>query len=501
MPTVHVCSKNKVFVNTPGLCYRAFSKTFAELPRSARIAARVLYTFPLLHNFMPLPLSLFWFRRDLRLDDNAGLYHALRGPLPVLPLFIFDRAILDDLTDKQDARVEFIHQAVTVLQRELEALGSAILVRYGHPEEVWADILREYPVAAVYTNHDYEPYALQRDNAITQLLQERHIPLHTFKDHVIFEKNDVVKSDGKPYTVFSPYKKQWLAKLHSKSAEPPAGQDQTAPLSFYLSAYPNEKYSSNFLRTKPLPVLTLQAMGFEPAGIAFPSPIVGRSIIKNYQATRDIPGVEGTSRLGIHFRFGTISIREKARHALDLSETYLSELIWRDFYSQILYHFPHVVGHAFRPEYDRIAWRDAPEDFEKWRLGQTGYPLVDAGMRQINTTGYMHNRVRMVVASFLTKHLLLDWRLGEAYFAQKLLDFDLASNNGGWQWAAGSGTDAAPYFRVFNPTLQAGKFDPQQQYIRAWVPEIGTPDYPPPMVEHTFARQRALAVYKQGLAK
>ncbi len=447
------------------------------------------------------PLSIFWFRRDLRLDDNAGLYHALRGPHPVLPLFIFDRAILDDLADKKDARVEFIHQAVTNLQRELEAMGSAMMVRYGQPDEVWADILQEYPVAAVYINHDYEPYATQRDTAIAQMLQLKNISLHTFKDHVIFEKAEVVKDDGKPYTVFTPYKKKWLEKLHSKWMEVPNDQQQAERISFYLAAYPNQQYFSNFLKTKPLPVPTLQSMGFEPAGIPFPSTIVTRSIINNYGATRDIPGVEGTSRLGIHFRFGTISIREKARHAQAWSETYLGELIWRDFYSQILYHFPRVVGHPFRPEYDRIAWRNAPEDFEQWCAGQTGYPLVDAGMRQLNATGYMHNRVRMVVASFLSKHLLLDWRLGEAYFAQKLLDFDLASNNGGWQWAAGSGTDAAPYFRVFNPELQAKKFDPNHQYIRAWVSEFGTSAYPPPMVEHAFARQRAIGAYKQGLAK
>ncbi len=446
-----------------------------------------------------MPLSIFWFRRDLRLDDNAGLYQALRGPLPVLPLFIFDRAILDDLPDRRDARVEFIHQAVTDLQRQLAAQGSTIVVRYGQPEEVWAELLAEYPVAAVYANHDYEPYAVQRDTAVAHMLQAKNIPLHTCKDHVIFEKAEVVKDDGKPYTVFTPYKKKWLSKLHSQWIEDPNAAGQTARTSFYLAAYPNQKYFDNLLKTKPLPVPELQAMGFEPAGIPFPAPVVARGLIKGYGATRDFPGVDGTSRLGVHFRFGTISIREKARHAESLSETYLGELIWRDFYSQILYHFPRVVGHAFRPPYDRIPWRSAPADFEQWCAGKTGYPLVDAGMRQLNATGYMHNRVRMVAASFLTKHLLIDWRQGEAYFAQKLLDFDLASNNGGWQWAAGCGTDAAPYFRVFNPLEQAKKFDPQNQYIRMWVPEFGTPDYPPPMVEHAFARQRALETYKKAL--
>ena len=448
---------------------------------------------------MPQPLSIFWFRRDLRLDDNAGLYQALRGPLPVLPLFIFDRAILDDLPDQRDARVEFIHRAITALEQQLAALGSAIVVRYGQPEAVLAELLEEYPVAAVYTNHDYEPYAVQRDTTIARLLQAKNIPLHTFKDHIIFEKAEVVKDDGKPYTVFTPYKKKWLTKLHSKWMEAPNEPDQSEPGSFYLHAYANRKYFSNLLKASPLPIPTLQAMGFEPAGIPFPDPVVARGIIKGYGSTRDFPGIDGTSRLGVHFRFGTISIREKARHAQSLSEVYLGELIWRDFYSQILYHFPQVVGHAFRPQYDRIPWRQAPADFEQWCVGKTGYPLVDAGMRQLNATGYMHNRVRMVVASFLTKHLLIDWRQGEAYFAQKLLDFDLASNNGGWQWAAGCGTDAAPYFRVFNPLEQAKKFDPQNRYIQRWVPEFGTPDYPPPMVEHAFARQRALETYKKAL--
>ena len=449
---------------------------------------------------MSQPITLFWFRRDLRLDDNAALCHALKGPHPVLPLFIFDRAILDDLEDKRDARVEFIHQAVSNLQRELEALGSAIEVRYGFPEEVLQDILDQYEVAAVYTNHDYEPYAIERDTAVEQLLQAKNIPFHTCKDHVIFEKSEVVKDNGEPYTVFTPYKKKWLTKLHSRWV--PAGDEPGLPdqISFYLASYPNQQYFSNFLKTKSLPVPTLQSMGFALSGISFPSPTVARSLIRNYQATRDTPGVEGTSRLGIHFRFGTISIREKARHASVLSETYLSELVWRDFYSQILHHFPRVVGHPFRPQYDRIPWRDAPADFEKWCTGQTGYPIVDAGMRQLNATGFMHNRVRMVVASFLTKHLLIDWRQGEAYFAQKLLDFDLASNNGGWQWAAGCGTDAAPYFRVFNPAEQTRKFDPQYQYIRTWVPDFNQPSYPPPMVEHAFARERAIATYKKALA-
>lgn len=448
---------------------------------------------------MSQPISIFWHRRDLRLDDNAGLYHALKVGSPVLSLFIFDHNILDDLPEKKDARVEFIHQAVADLKNGLEEMGSALIVRFGKPEEVWPQLLQEYNVAAVYANRDYEPYAIERDTFVANLLSQKNVPFRTFKDHVIFEKDEILKADGTPYTVFTPYSRRWLEKLQTKSMTVIAENGETETASFYLTSYPTAKYFSNFLKTNPLPAPSLSEVGFEPAGIKFPSVTVTRGLIKNYDKTRDFPGIEGTSRLGVHFRFGTISIREKARHAQRLNTTYLNELIWRDFYSQILAHFPHVVGHPFKPAYDRIPWRDAPEEFQLWCEGRTGYPIVDAGMRELNATGYMHNRVRMITASFLTKHLLLDWRLGEAYFAEKLLDFDLASNSGGWQWAAGCGTDAAPYFRIFNPTEQAKKFDPEFKYIRKWVPEFGTPTYPRPMVEHTFARERCLAAYKKGL--
>ena len=459
---------------------------------------------------MPQPkLSLFWFRRDLRLEDNAGLYHALKGlatdsnTYPVLPIFIFDREILDDLEDKKDARVEFIHQAVSDLKKRLEAMGSTLLIRFGKPQEIWPQLLQEFNIAAVYTNRDFEPYALERDQAVHQLLSANNIPFHTFKDHVIFEKDEVLKGDGTPYTVFTPYSRRWLEKLQTQWRNMPGDDGEPQRISFYLTSYPTEKYFSNFLKINPSTLNPstpqLSDLGFEPAGIEFPPTSVARSIIRNYDQTRDIPSLAGTSRLGVHFRFGTISIREKARHAQRLNATYLNELIWRDFYSQILGNFPHVVGNPFRPQYDRVEWRDAPEDFEKWKNGLTGYPIVDAGMRELNVTGYMHNRVRMIVASFFSKHLLLNWRLGEAYFAQKLLDFDLASNSGGWQWAAGCGTDAAPYFRIFNPSEQTKKFDPEHKYIRRWVPEFGTARYPKPMVEHTFARERCLATYKAAL--
>lgn len=453
-------------------------------------------------------IAIFWFRRDLRLHDNAGLYHALKRGLPVLPLFIFDSHILEDLADKKDARVEFIYDTVSALKQELEAMGSTLVIRHGKPEDIWPELIRELEVAQVFTNHDFEPYAIDRDAAVSTLLAEKSISFHTFKDHVIFEKDEVLKADGTPYTVFTPYSKRWLEKLGSRqmSVQNASGEKERA--SFYLTSYPTEKYTANFLKINTLEPdqqrnlkaePTLQALGFKRAGIEFPSTVVARGLIKNYDKTRDFPGVEGTSRLGIHFRFGTISIREKARHALALNATYLNELIWRDFYSQILAHFPHVVTQPFRLKYALVEWRDAPEDFAKWCAGRTGYPIVDAGMRQLNETGYMHNRVRMIVASFLCKHLLINWQHGEEYFAQKLLDFDLASNSGGWQWAAGCGTDAAPYFRIFNPSEQTKKFDPEHKYIRHWVPEFGSERYPAPMVDHVFARQRCLETYKKAL--
>ncbi len=432
------------------------------------------------------PISIFWFRRDLRLQDNAGLYHALKSGVPVLPIFIFDKQILDKLEDKSDKRVDFIHQTIQQLKQELTTLGSDLQVFYSTPAEVWPQLIKEYNITRVYTNHDYEPYAISRDEKVRELLTQHNIAFHTYKDQCIFEYNEVLKDDGKPYTVFTPYSKKWKAKLND----------------FYLRAYPTERYFQNFFKpTQAYPLPTLERMGFQKTEFVFPLKEVVQGIIKNYDKTRDFPAIQGTSLLGIHFRFGTISIREKARKALALNQIYLNELIWRDFYMQILANFPHVATRAFRPEYDLIEWRNNEEEFVAWCEGKTGYPIVDAGMRQLNTTGYMHNRVRMIVASFLTKHLLIDWRWGEAYFAKKLLDFDLSANNGGWQWAAGCGTDAAPYFRVFNPQLQTEKFDKQLVYVKHWVPEYGTIKQIKPIVQHDFARKRCLEVYKTGLSK
>ena len=434
---------------------------------------------------MRSPVNIFWFRRDLRLDDNAGLYHALKGGKPVVPIFIFDRNILDELADRTDRRVQYIHSALQQIQKQLISMGSTLDVRYGSPAEIWKQLIKDYTIANVYLNHDYEPYATKRDADIRNMLKENSISFHTYKDQVTFEKNEVLKDDGKPYTIFTPYSKKWKAKLND----------------FYSSSFPTKKYLSNFFKQKTKEIPSLEVMNFKSAAQSFPTKELQTEIIKHYKEQRDYPANAGTSRLSVHLRFGTISIRELVRKAVQLNETFLNELIWRDFYQMILWHFPYVVGNAFKPEYDNIKWRNNEKEFEAWCKGETGYPIVDAGMRELNDTGFMHNRVRMIVASFLTKHLLTDWRWGEAYFAEKLLDFELASNNGGWQWAAGSGCDAAPYFRIFNPYLQTKKFDPELKYIRQWVPEYEELTYPPPIVDHETARKRCLEAYGMAVKK
>lgn len=450
---------------------------------------------------MSTPVSIHWFRRDLRLDDNAALWAALKSGRPVVGLFVFDRHILDLLEDDDDARVTFIHRRVAALRTEIERLGGLLEVRYGTPGRVWRQLIDEYDVRAVYANRDYEPYAERRDASVAEILATREAPLHLSKDHVIFEANEVQKLSGGPYTVFTPYSKRWLERLHSRASEGPGGQE----ISYYLKPYPTQRYFANFAAPNPLPAArpmpSLAEMGFRESGQRTPPQEADEAIIVNYDKTRDRPAIDGTTQVGVHLRHGTLSVRRLARRALQLNAVYLSELIWRDFYSQVLQTHPHVVEHSFRREYDEIAWVNDEEGFAAWCAGRTGYPMVDAGMRQLNATGFMHNRVRMVTASFLTKHLLTDWRWGERYFARKLLDYELASNNGGWQWAAGSGCDAAPYFRVFNPTSQLKKFDPELAYVRRWIPEYGTPDYPEPIVDHKTARERALSTYKRGLAE
>jgi deoxyribodipyrimidine photo-lyase len=429
------------------------------------------------------PIAIFWHRRDLRTFDNAGLSHALQSGLSVQPIFIFDTEILDKLEDKDDARVTFIHDKIVELNEAYRKHGGALRVFYDTPERVFEELIAQGNVAAVYANYDYEPYARERDTSIAELLSRHEVSFYSFKDQCIFEKSEVTKDDGKPYTVFTPYMKRWKAKLTDSD----------------LKAFPSAESMSTLHCTEAFSIPTLSEMGFEKSKIAFPADNPADEIIEKYHEQRDLPAVLGTSRLSLHLRFGTVSIRQWARKAKVLNEKWLNELIWRDFYMMILWHFPHVVHGAFKPQYDRIRWENNEAQFEAWCQGRTGYPIVDAGMRELNATGFMHNRVRMIVASFLTKHLLIDWRWGEAYFAQKLLDFEMSSNNGGWQWAASSGCDAAPYFRVFNPHLQTMKFDPKLEYIKRWVPEFQDFSYPKPIVEHSYARQRVLDRYRQAL--
>jgi deoxyribodipyrimidine photo-lyase len=427
-------------------------------------------------------ISLCWFRRDLRVEDQTALFYALQQEEQVLPLFIFDRHILDALEDKTDARVTFIYQQITSLKAFFEKHGSSMLVKYGHPEQIFQELVQEFEVQTVYTNRDYEPYAQSRDGQVEVLLGKKNIPFLTFKDQVIFEPGEILNGSGEFYKVFTPFSRNWLEKFRQTRVQP-------LPEANWKNLFP----------CSPLPFITLSEMGFEASTLEIPSTQVEDGILKEYEAQRNFPAVRGTSRLGIHLRFGTLSIRSLALKAASLNATYLNELIWREFYMMILGNAPQVVDRAFKPQYDHIPWRTNEEDFQAWCEGRTGYPIVDAGMRELNATGFMHNRVRMIVASFLTKHLLIDWRWGEAYFAKKLLDFELASNNGGWQWAAGTGTDAQPYFRVFNPDSQTEKFDKDLRYIKKWVPELGTSSYPQPIVEHKFARNRAIETYKKAL--
>ncbi|PTX42892.1 deoxyribodipyrimidine photo-lyase [Christiangramia gaetbulicola] len=429
-------------------------------------------------------VNIFWFRRDLRLDDNAGFKAALRDDLPVLPIFIFDKEILDKLPE-DDARVSFIFETLQKMRDKLqEENGSSIGMYHGTPEEVFKDLIKDHKIGKVFTNRDYEPYAKERDKKIKDLLEDNDIEFLDFKDQVIFEKDEVVKQDGDPYVVYTPYKNTWREKF--KNTE----------LDFHYT----KRYSDNLIENSRLPNLSLSDMGFKKSSIEVPDYQVTPGLIQDYKDKRDYPAVEGTSRLGPHLRFGTVSVRQMVRDAnKEKNKTFLDELVWREFFMQILHHYPDTTTEAFKKKYDRIEWRNNEDEFELWKEGKTGYPLVDAGMRQLNKSGYMHNRVRMLVASFLCKHLLIDWRWGEAYFAEKLLDYEMSSNVGNWQWAAGSGVDAAPYFRIFNPTTQIDKFDKNKEYIKEWVPEFGTDDYPEKMVDHKEARERALKTYKEAV--
>ncbi len=430
------------------------------------------------------PIVVFWFRRDLRLNDNTGLYNALISGYKVLPVFIFDKQILNNL-DAGDKRISFIYQALEHLNQSLHPFESSIQMFHDNPIAAFEKVLSKYTVSAVYANHDYEPYSRERDFQVKKLLAEKGVLFRTFKDQVIFEKNEISKPDGDPYTVFTPYSHKWMSGLKQNLN--------------CLHNRNSEKYLFNFRETDQSSVLQLKDIGFKNESDVFVPYEVKQHNLENYNKTRDFPALDSTSKVSVHLRFGTVSIRQMVAYALEVNEVWLNELIWREFFMQILWHFPYVVNQPFKPKYQFIKWVNSEMDFDAWCNGNTGFPLVDAGMRELNSTGYMHNRVRMVTASFLVKHLLINWQWGEAYFASKLFDFELSSNNGNWQWAAGTGCDAAPYFRIFNPTTQAEKFDPEQKYIRKWVPEYGSTSYARPIVDHTYARSRTLETYKAAL--
>lgn len=431
------------------------------------------------------PINIFWFRRDLRLDDNAGFKAALRDENPVMPIFIFDTEILDKLPE-DDARVTFIFETLQKMRDQLqEENGSSIGMFHGTPKAIFKELIGKYDIEKVFTNRDYEPYAKDRDEEIKQLLKDEDIDFLDFKDQVIFEKNEVVKQDGDPYVVYTPYKNTWMNKFRNLD------------LKFHYTS----RYMDNLVQNSRLPNLELSDFGFKKSDIKVPEYQVSPGLIKDYEKERDYPAKEATSRLGPHLRFGTVSVRQMVREAnKQNNKTFLEELIWREFFMQVLHHHPTTVTDAFKKKYDRIKWRNNKKEFERWKEGKTGYPLVDAGMRQLNQTGFMHNRIRMLVGSFLCKHLLIDWRWGEAYFAEKLLDYEMSSNVGNWQWVAGSGVDAVPYFRIFNPSTQIDKFDKQEKYIKKWVEEYDTDDYPDKMVDHKEARERALTTYKEAVS-
>ena len=427
-------------------------------------------------------INICWFRRDLRLEDNAALYHALKSNFPVLAVFIFDTDILHQFENKKDKRVQFIYETLEKLNSELKKHQSSFWIGHSTPLQTFEQICNEFEVRQVFANHDYEPYAIERDLKVKNFLAQRNIVFNTYKDQVIYEKSEIVKANGEPYTIFTPYSKLWKDKFKHG----------------IIQQFASEKNFSNLFRTKPFHFLSFHEIGFEKTTVEFPTLNLSDKLILDYDETRNIPSLEGTSFAGMYLRFGTISVRSLVRFASELNEKWLDELIWREFFMMILFHFPYVVNENFKKKYDNLKWRNNEKEFLLWCKGETGYPIVDAGMRQLNKTGWMHNRVRMIVAGFLCKDLLIDWRWGEAYFAEQLLDYELSSNNGNWQWAAGTGCDAAPYFRIFNPNQQIKKFDPQLTYIKRWIKNF-RPGYLPEIVNHEFARKRALDVYKKAL--
>ncbi len=427
-------------------------------------------------------MIVFWFRRDLRIEDNTALFHAFQEKDLILPIFIFDKTILSPLP-KEDARVSFIHQKLQHIQNQLKVKGKSLAIFYAHPLDVFQELIKTNSIQAVYCNRDYEPSARKRDKTINELLMAKNIAFKTCKDQVVFEKSEIVKEDGGPYVVYTPYSKKWKAVYRLQTHHP----------------HPSEKYIDKIVNHK-YPFLSLSDIGFTPTKISLPNFNISKQLVENYEQNRNFPALVATSLLGIHLRFGSVSIRNIVHYAATFkNEIFLNELIWREFFMQILWHYPHTIEKSFKPKYDFIQWENNKEFFQKWCKGETGYPIVDAGMRELNATGHMHNRVRMVVASFLCKHLLIDWKWGEAYFALKLLDYEQASNVGNWQWVAGSGVDAAPYFRIFNPIEQMKKFDKDYTYIKKWIPEWQTGAYPIPIIEHKMARERCIAVYKKAV--
>ena len=429
-------------------------------------------------------ISIFWFRRDLRLHDNKALFHALQSEEKILPIFIFDIDILKKIP-KDDARISFIYSELKAMNIHLESYGTEIKMFHGNPKEVFKSLMKNYTIEKVFTNHDYEPYAIKRDLEIKEVVSTSKIDFQTYKDQVIFEKNEITKKDGNPYVVYTPYSRKWLEKYETNKPE----------------NYPSEDLLDRLYKKTKSETLTLSDIGFIETSIPIKNYIFNSRIINEYEETRNFPALDNTSKLGPHLRFGTVSVRQMVSRA-DAYENkiFLKELIWREFFMQILWHFPETHKNSFKSKYDRIIWRNNEKEFKKWCEGNTGYPMVDAGMRQLNKTGFMHNRVRMLVGSFLCKHLLIDWRWGEAYFAEKLHDYEMSSNVGNWQWVAGTGVDASPYFRIFNPTSQIQKFDKELKYIKKWVPDFQEITYPNPMVEHKFARERCLKTYKDALA-
>ena len=427
--------------------------------------------------------SVFWFRRDLRLDDNLGLNAALSSGLKVIPIFIFDTEIINKL-EKNDLRIKMIHAALVKLNDAMLGNRCNVGMYLGNPKAVFESLLKKYKIKSVYTNRDYEPYALERDKSIKSFLEKKNVTYKSFKDQVIFEKDEVVKDDGNPYKVYTPYSRKWIETLNARGFETCKSETKL-----------------NCLASLELPYLTLKEIGFDEKKFDIPLFNIDFKTIEKYEETRNFPYLNSTSRIGAHLRFGFVSIRKLVEKAHKKSnKTYLKELIWREFFMQILWHFPYTQEKSFKPKYDRIKWLNNYEEFKKWCEGNTGYPLVDAGMRELNQTGFMHNRVRMLVGSFLCKHLLIDWRWGEKYFAKKLLDYEMSSNVGNWQWVAGCGVDASPYFRIFNPKEQIKKFDKDFKYIKKWVPEFQSSLYPKEIIDHKFARNRCLETFKAAVA-